>query len=244
MFWLKCVPEISDALDAPNCESLKLPRFPWTTVNISVSLWNLHSTQQQGGCALRCNPLVYFQPLHHYKPGVGVQVYMNMDGRFQASAVSKNQQVRTLASPERISTCSHEYLILFHQINSENFHLVKETCCFSSHYTGKSPWRISCSLQSNTEWVLPSWGCLFCMCLSLFSSEKDRQDGYHRSLYLFFFVRDLCLHCFSLLTTPHRSRPQDICHKSRVRRCFAFHLRDIGRVLMLSLIQLVQSLPF
>lgn len=37
-------------------ESLKQPRFSWTTVNISVRLWNLHSTQQQGGCTVEYNP--------------------------------------------------------------------------------------------------------------------------------------------------------------------------------------------
>lgn len=37
-------------------ESLKQPCFPLTTVNISVSLWNLHSTQQQGGCTVEYNP--------------------------------------------------------------------------------------------------------------------------------------------------------------------------------------------
>lgn len=99
------LPEISDALGASDCAG---PRgshvFPQLTVNTGAGLWNLHSRQQQGGCALQRNPSGSLPATASTAiPGVGVQVCMNMDGRFQASVVSKkNQQVRTPSIPRKV----------------------------------------------------------------------------------------------------------------------------------------------
>lgn len=59
-------------------------------------------------------------------------------------------------------------------------------------------------------------------------------------LFFFFFGRDLCPLCCSVLRSTHRSRPRDM---SQVEgwMLVCFHLRDTSRALVLFVIQLLQS---